>query len=126
MSLLGYDSTGSGSINGLIQMSANDMYSDDTYINYSTSPLNVGDELIRLQGEIDAIETSLIGIADGYYGLYGSSNNPNNTTVNTERSFYFNQTLAQNGFSITGGTGVNATRITATYAGVYNIYYKDL
>ena len=122
MSLLGYDSTGSASINGLIQMSANDMYSDDTYINYSTSPLNVGDELIRLQDEIDAIETSLIGIANGYYGLFGSTNNATNPSA--EKNFYFNQTIATNGFSITGGTGVSATRITATYEGFYSIYYK--
>lgn len=122
MSLLGYDSTGSASINGLIQMSANDMYSDDTYINYSTSPLNVGDELIRLQGEIDAIETSLIGIGTGYYGLFGSTNNATNPSA--EKNFYFNQTIATNGFSITGGTGVSATKITATYEGFYSIYYK--
>jgi len=82
MSLLGYDSTGSGSINGLIQMSANDMYSDDTYINYSTSPLNVGDELLRLQGEIDAIETELITIGSGYYGIYASTNKIYSDAVN--------------------------------------------
>ena len=122
MSLLGYDSTGSGSINGLIQMYANDMYSDDTYINSSTSPLNVGDALDALQAEIDAIETSLIGIGTGYYGIFGSSNNASNPL--TEKNFYFNQTIQTNGFSITGGTGLSATRITAAYEGVYNIYYK--
>lgn len=122
MSLLGYDSTGSASINGLIQMSANDMYSDDTYINFSTSPLNVGDELIRLQDEIDAIEAEIIGIGSGYYAVYGSNNNPSNTL--SEKKLYFAQTIAENGFSITGGTGLSATRITATYEGVYNIYYK--
>ena len=121
MSLLGYDSTGSASINGLIQMSANDMYSDDTYINYSTSPLNVGDELIRLQGEIDAIETEIIAIGSGYYAVYGSSNNPSNPL--TERLLFFNQTIAQNGFTLVSSGGV-ASRITATYEGLYTIYYK--
>ena len=124
MSLLGFDSTGPATINGLSNINCDTLYSDEIYIDSSTTPINVGDTLDALQAEIDAIETSLIEIGEGYYGLYGSSANPNNTTVNTERSFYFNQTLAQNGFSITGGTGVNATRITATYAGVYNIYYK--
>jgi len=122
MSLLGYDSTGSGSINGLIQMSANDMYSDDTYINYSTNPLNVGDELLRLQGEIDAIETELITIGSGYYGLYASTNNSTNPLA--EKKLYYNTTIAQNGFSITGGTGLSATRITAAYDGLYTIWYK--
>ena len=121
MSLQGYDSTGSASINGLIQMSANDMYSDDTYINFSTSPLNVGDELIRLQAEIDAIETELITIGSGYYAVYGSTNNPTNPL--TERLLFFNQTIAQNGFTLVTSGGV-ASRITATYEGVYNIYYK--
>ena len=122
MSLLGYDSTGSGSINGLIQMSANDMYSDDTYINYSTSPLNVGDELLRLQAEIDAIETEIITIGSGYYGIYGSSNNPTNTLA--ERVLFFNQTIAQSGFTLVTPSGGVASRITATYPGVYTIYYK--
>lgn len=122
MSLLGYDSTGSASINGLIQMSANDMYSDDTYINYSTSPLNVGDELLRLQGEIDAIETELITIGSGYYGLYASTNNATNPLA--EKKLYYNTTITQNGFSITGGTGLSATRITAAYDGLYTIWYK--
>jgi hypothetical protein len=75
-----------------------------------------------IQQQINAINAALA--ASGYYGLYASDNNPANNPVNTERKFYYNNTLGQNGFSITGGTGINATRITAANAGVYNIYYK--
>jgi hypothetical protein len=73
-----------------------------------------------IQQQIDAITTALA--SSGYYGLFGSSNNATNPLA--EKNFYFNQTIATNGFSITGGTGLSATRITATYAGFYSIYYK--
>jgi hypothetical protein len=122
MSLLGYDSFGTETINGLNNLNCNTLYSDTIYIDNSTTPINVNDKLDQLQAEIDAIETGLIGIANGYYGLFGSSNNASNPLA--EKNFYFNQTIATNGFSITGGTGLSATRITATYEGIYNIYYK--
>jgi uncharacterized protein YceK len=75
-----------------------------------------------IQQQINAITTALA--ATGYYGVFGSSNNPTNNPVNTERKFYYNQTLAANGFSITGGTGTAATRVTAANAGTYAVYYK--
>lgn len=122
MSLLGFDSTGPATINGLSNINCDTLYSDEIYIDSTTVPINVGDALDALQAEIDAIETSLIGIANGYYGLFGSTNNASNPL--TERVFYLNQTIATNGFSITGGTGTSATRITSTYGGIYTIYYK--
>jgi hypothetical protein len=75
-----------------------------------------------IQQQINAITAALA--ATGYYGVFGSSNNPSNNPVNTERAFYYNQTLAANGFSITGGAGALATRVTAANAGTYAIYYK--
>jgi hypothetical protein len=72
-----------------------------------------------IQQQIDAITTALA--SSGYYGVYGSNNNPTNPL--TERLLFFSQTLAQNGFSIVTFGGV-ASRITATYTGVYTIYYK--
>ena len=53
-----------------------------------------------IQQQIDAINAALA--ASGYYGLFGSSNNPTNNPVNTERKFYFNQTIEANGFIISG------------------------
>lgn len=121
MSLLGFDSTGTATVNGLNNIYCNTLYSDDTYINNSTAPLNVGDELIRLQAEIDAIETELIGIGSGYYFVGASTNNPSNTL--SEKKLYFNQQPLSNGFTLVG-SGTSATQITATYDGVYNIWYK--
>lgn len=63
MSLLGYDSSGPATINGLNNINCDTLYSDEIYIDSSTTPINVGDALDALQAEIDAIETSLIGIA---------------------------------------------------------------
>jgi hypothetical protein len=121
MSLLGYDSFGTETINGLNNLNCNTLYSDTIYIDNSTTPINVNDKLDQLQAEIDAIETELIGIASGYYFLGASSNNPNNTL--SEKKLYFNQTPASNGFTLVG-SGTSATQITATYDGVYQIYYK--
>ena len=122
MSLLGFDSTGPATINGLSNINCDTLYSNEIYIDSSTTPINVGDELDALQAEIDAIETSLIGIGTGYYGIFNNTNNPSNPL--TEKKIYLTNTIAANGFSITGGTGVSATRITADYPGVYSIYYK--
>lgn len=121
MSLLGYDSFGTETINGLNNLNCNTLYSDTIYIDNSTTPINVNDKLDQLQAEIDAIETSLIGIQAGYYFLGASSNNPSNTL--SEKKLYFSQQVALNGFTLVG-TGTSATQITATYDGVYSIYYK--
>jgi hypothetical protein len=120
MSLLGYDNNDK-TLSGDVDIYATNIYSTNIY----DGAVNVGDTLITLQDEIDALQGQINSSGTtGYYGLFGSDNNPNNTTANTERKFYFSQILATNGFSITGGAGVLATRITATYAGVYSIYYK--
>jgi hypothetical protein len=121
MSLLGFDSTGTATINGLNNIYCNTLYSDDTIINNSTTPLNVGDELVRLQAEIDAIETELIGIAAGYYFVGASTNNATNTL--SEKKLYFSQQPLLNGFTLVG-SGTGATKITATYDGIYNVWYK--
>jgi len=120
MSLLGFDTTGSATINGLTEINANNVFSDVLYYDSSTTPVDVKDAIAALQTEIDSITTALAGT--GYYGVFGSSNNASNPLA--EKGFYFNQTIATNGFSITGGTGLSATRITAANAGLYNIYYK--
>jgi len=120
MSLLGFDTTGSATINGLTEINANNVFSDVLYYDSSTTPVDVKAAIAALQLEIDGIVTSLAGT--GYYGVFGSSNNASNPLA--EKGFYFNQTIAANGFSITGGTGLSATRITAANAGLYNIYYK--
>ena len=118
MSLLGYDNNDK-TLSGDIDVYATNVYATNIYDNN----VNVGDTLILLQAEIDALEAQIIASGTtGYYGLFGSSNNASNPLA--EKNFYFNQTIQTNGFSITGGTGLSATRITATYAGVYNIYYK--
>ena len=78
MSLLGFDSTGPATINGLSNINCDTLYSNEIYIDSSTTPINVGDELDALQAEIDAIETSLIGIGTGYYGIFNNTNNPSN------------------------------------------------
>ena len=119
MSLLGFDSSGPATINGLSNINCDTLYSNEIYIDSSTTPINVGDTLDALQAEIDAIETSLIGIGVGYYGIYGSTNNPTNTL--SERTLFYNQTIAENGFTLTGSP---ITRITATYDGFYSCYWK--
>jgi hypothetical protein len=117
MSLLGYDN------NDKTLSGDNDVYATNIYAtNMYDNGVDVGATLILLQAEIDALEGQIVSSGTtGYYGIYGSSNNPNNTLA--ERVLFFNQTIAQNGFSIVTSGGV-ASRITATYAGVYTIYYK--
>ena len=118
MSLLGYDNNDK-TLSGDIDVYATNVYATNIY----DGAVNVGDTLITLQAEIDALEGQIISSGTtGYYGLFGSSNNASNPLA--EKSFYFNQTIQTNGFSITGGTGLSATRITAANAAVYNIYYK--
>ena len=118
MSLLGYDNNDK-TLSGDVEIYATNVYATNIY----DGAVNVGDTLITLQAEIDALEAQIISSGTtGYYGIYGSTNNATNPLA--EKNFYFSQNIAQNGFSITGGSGTSATRITATYAGVYNIYYK--
>jgi len=118
MSLLGYDNNDK-TLSGDVEIYATNVYATNIY----DGAVNVGDTLITLQAEIDALEAQIISSGTtGYYGIYGSTNNATNPLA--EKNFYFSQNIAQNGFTITGGTGLSATRITATYAGVYNIYYK--
>ena len=45
MSLLGFDSTGPATINGLSNINCDTLYSDEIYIDSSTVPINVGDAL---------------------------------------------------------------------------------
>ena len=118
MSLLGYDNNDK-TLSGDVEIYATNVYATNLY----DGAVNVGDTLITLQTEIDALQAQINSSGTtGYYAVYGSTNNPTNPL--TEKKLYFSQNIAENGFTITGGTGVNATRITATYAGVYNIYYK--
>lgn len=118
MSLLGYDN------NDKTLSGDNDVYATNVYAtNLYDNSVNVGDTLITLQAEIDALEAQIAGMGTtGYYAVYGSTNNPNNTLA--ERLLFFNQTIAQNGFTLITPFGGVASRITATYAGVYTIYYK--
>jgi len=67
MSLLGNDFGGTATINGLSNINANNVYSDDIYIDYSTNPINVGDALMALdldvatlQSEMNAVEADVI------------------------------------------------------------------
>jgi hypothetical protein len=118
MSLLGYDNNDK-TLSGDIDVYATNVYATNIYDNN----VDVGETLILLQAEIDALEAQIIASGTtGYYGVYGSNNNPTNTLA--ERVLFFSQTLAQNGFSIVTPSGGVASRITATYAGVYTIYYK--
>jgi hypothetical protein len=121
MSLLGFDSTGTATINGLNNIYCQTLYSDDTYINNSTNPINVGDALDALQAEIDAINSSIVGIQQGNYFVGASNNNPNNSL--SEKKLYFNQLVALNNFTLVG-SGTSATQIRADASGVYNIWYK--
>ena len=72
-----------------------------------------------IQQQIDGIVAGLQ--AAGYYFVGGSTNNPSNSLA--EKKLYYNQTIAQNGFTLVG-TGTSATQVTATYSGVYQVYYK--
>ena len=121
MSLLGFDSTGTATINGLNNIYCETLYSDDTYINNSTNPINVGDALDTLQAEIDALTAEIVGISQGNYFIGASSNNPNNTL--SEKKLYFNQQPASYNFTLVG-SGTSATQIRADASGVYNIWYK--
>ena len=121
MSLLGFDSTGTATINGLNNIYCETLYSDDTYINNSTNPINVGDALDTLQAEIDALTTEIVGISQGNYYVGASSNNPSNTL--SEKKLYFNQPIASNNFTLVG-SGTSATQIRADASGVYNVWYK--
>lgn len=118
MSLLGYDN------NDKTLSGDNDVYATNVYAtNIYDNNVDVGATLITLQAEIDALQGQINSSGTtGYYAIYGSSNNPTNTLA--ERVLFFNQTIAQNGFTLITPSGGVASRITATYAGVYTIYYK--
>jgi hypothetical protein len=118
MSLLGYDNNDK-TLSGDVEIYATNVYATNLY----DGAVNVGDTLITLQDEIDALQAQINSSGTtGYYGVFGSTNNPNNPLA--EKKLYFSQTIQTNGFSITGGTGLSATRITAANAGVYSIYYR--
>ena len=102
MSLLGYDNNDK-TLSGDVDIYATNLYATNIY----DGAVNVGDTLITLQAEIDALQTQINTIGTtGYYGIYGSSNSPTNPLTAT--TLYFNQTISQNGFTITGGTGTSA------------------
>lgn len=115
MSLLGYDNNDK-TLSGIVDIYATNVYSTNVY----DDGVDVGATLITQQAEIDALQTQITGLGTtGYYAVYGSSNNPNNTLA--ERTLFYNQTIAENGFTLTGSP---ITRITATYSGVYSCYWK--
>jgi len=118
MSLLGYDNNDK-TLSGDADVYATNLYATNIYDN----GVDVGATLITLQAEIDALEGQIVSSGTtGYYAVYGSTNNPTNTLA--ERVLFFNQTIAQNGFTLITPSGGVASRITATYSGVYTIYYK--
>jgi hypothetical protein len=121
MSLLGFDSTGTATINGLNNIYCETLYSDETYINNSTNPINVGDALDTLQAEIDALTAEIVGISQGNYFIGASTNNPSNSLA--EKKLYFSQQPALNNFTLVG-SGTSATQIRADASGVYNVWYK--
>ena len=59
MSLLGNDMSGTATINGLNNVNANNVYSDDVYIDYSTNPINVGDALMVLDLDVVGLQTDV-------------------------------------------------------------------
>ena len=73
MSLLGFDMTGTATINGLTEINANNVYSDILYYDASTTPVNVKTaidgitidvtaleaDVLTLQGEMNAVEADV-------------------------------------------------------------------
>lgn len=73
MSLLGFDMTGSATINGLTEINANNVFSDVLYYDTSTTPVNVKTaidgitvdvtaleaDVLTLQGEMNAVEADV-------------------------------------------------------------------
>jgi peptidoglycan hydrolase CwlO-like protein len=60
MSLLGYDTSGTETITGLINVNANNIYTDELFIDYSTNPINVGDALAGITVDVSGLETDVL------------------------------------------------------------------
>ena len=60
MSLTGFDSGGSATINGLITMNANIMNTDELFIDASTTPINVGDALDAITVDVTILEGQMV------------------------------------------------------------------
>jgi archaellum component FlaC len=60
MSLLGYDTSGTETITGLININANNIYTDELFIDYSTNPINVGDALAGITVDISGLESDVL------------------------------------------------------------------
>lgn len=121
MSLLGNDMSGSATINGLTEVNANNVYSDVLYYDASTTPVNVKTAIDGLQAEIDAIDTSIIGISQGYWGSFWSTSTQTNAgTTSTNLMTFNNSDTNNNAVSI----GSSSSQLKVTNAGVYNIQFS--
>ena len=59
MSLLGFDSAGSATINGLIEVNANNVFSDVLYYDASTTPVNVKTAIDSITVDVTALEADV-------------------------------------------------------------------
>ena len=75
MSLLGYDNNDK-TLSGDVDIYATNIYSTNIY----DDGVDVGATLITQQAEIDALQAQITGLGTtGYYGIFGSNNNPSNS-----------------------------------------------
>jgi hypothetical protein len=119
MSLLGYDNNDK-TLSGDADIYATNVYSTNIYVGPDPQ-VDVGQELITLQAEIDALTAEITGLSQGNYFIGASNNNPNNSL--SEKKLYFNQIPASYNFTLLG-SGTSATQIRADASGVYNVWYK--
>jgi len=119
MSLLGYDNNDK-TLSGIVELYATDVYSTNIYVGPDPQ-VDVGQELITLQAEIDALTAEIVGISQGNYFVGASTNNPSNSLA--EKKLYFSQIPASYNFTLVG-SGTSATQIRADASGVYNVWYK--
>ena len=87
MSLLGFDSAGSATINGLTEINANNVFSDVLYYDAGTTPVNVKTaidgitidvtaleaDVLTLQGEMNAVEADVATLQSDVTALIAST-----------------------------------------------------
>lgn len=76
---------GTASINGLSNINANNVYSDDVYIDYSTNPINIGDALSALDLDVSTLQSE-INTAQSDINTLQSEMNTAQSDINTLQS----------------------------------------
>ena len=112
------------SITGNEDINADNIYTDNLFINGVPSNVNVGTTLVSLQDQIDDIDAMIIsGGSLGYWGSFWSEVTQTNlTTANAVRLNYTDP--SNNAIDLDTSTGAPYTRIKVLNQATYNIQFS--